>query len=305
MTFERQSIAESIQQGATVADIAAQHNVSWGEAAAEIDRLGISRPNAQQDTVADRLVRSYLGLVEETRHATHDQLMRQPDGSILGLPLNFSIQNIDLNRIFERFHGPAGYVDPYNGAQTGSRILIVNSSESQAGRPRNFLCTNIETLSAQTIEERFCNWMRPIMELFGFEIGDWHFILTVQRPYDKLVGGTYSQAYMEVLFDRWVGQPLAQYGTVSAEREQVFRFSTPFELAWWAWDQLTHVGLLKGLTELRVTHEVSCRSAVLRDDDVQNAIIGYSLKDQKGSPLIVQASQMPPAGKPPMGNLIR
>ena len=285
----REAILEAIRNGATIGDIAAANNVSWDQAVRLIHENGIKPPAATQDTAPDRMVAKYLGLTDDQQHPDQVDLVQRPDGPF-GLPANFSIQRIDLNQIFERFHGQAGYVDPYTGAPTQNKILIVNASESQTGRPRNFLCTNLETLSEQTIKERFCDWMRPIQETFEFQTLQHTFELTIQRAYDRLVGGTYQQPYMEALWDRWVGQPLAQHLTRGPEHEAVFSFNTPFSVAWWAWDQLTHAGLLKGLVGLNVRDRNTGRTTVLRDDDVHTAIVGFLLKEQKGSSLIVPAA---------------
>lgn len=296
MTFDKDQAVQAIEQGATIADLAHTFNMGWTEAALQLDSLGIPPPNALAQTAPDRLVAQYMGLVQEgAPRLAHNQLIEQPDGSLLGMPKGFSLQRIDLNAIFERFHGPNGYVDPFTGVSTGRRVLVVNSSEVKAGAPRNFLITNLETISDASIDARYCKWMRPIQESWEFAVNDFVFQIEISRPYDKLVGGTYTQMYVDGLFERWVGGPLQQYAASTPEKEPVFKPMTTFEMAWWAWQQLTHYGLLKGLVRLKVTGFPDNRTTVLRDDDVMNAIIGYALKDQNGSPLIVpaNASQMP------------
>lgn len=294
MTFDKDQAVQAIEQGATIADLAHTFNMGWAEAALQLEQAGITLPNALNKTAPDQMVAQYMGLVQAgSPRLTHEQLIEQSDGSMLGMPKGFSLLQIDLNAIFERFHGPNGYIDPYTGESTGRRVIIVNSSEVKPGAPRNFLITNLETISDASIDARFCKWMRPIQETWEFAVNDFVFRLTISRPYDKLVGGTFPQMYVEGLFERWVGGPLQQYAAVTPEKEPVFRPMTTFEMAWWAWQQLTHYGLLKGLTKLEVTGFPDNRTTVLHDDDVMNAVIGYALKDQNGSPLIVPAGRMP------------
>lgn len=296
MELDRDLIVNSIANGATLSDLAAQHNCSFQGAADEVDRLQIQRPNANQRTPADQMIAQYLGLIEEgSHHASPEELVRGPAGSVAGLPPSFSINQIKLNPIYEYFHGEAAYTDPYNGQLVpDQRVMAVNPSDVRPDQPRNFLITNIESLSKQTIEQRFCPWMRPIRETFDFMVSERSTIqLTIQRPYDKLVGGTYAQIYLEHLFERWVGGPLAQYGgKTSPESEPVFMTMSPFETAWWAWQQLTHAGLLKGLIEIKVSRYDDGRSAILRDDDVQNTMLGFLLKE-KGESSLVLTNQMP------------
>lgn len=304
MTFDKDQVLQAIDQGATIADLAATHNIGWAETASKLDELGIPHPNALNKTAPDQFVAQMMGLVEDGFIRTsHEDLIVQPDGTLFGMPKGFSIQRIDLKGIFERFHGPNGYVDPYTGQPTNGNILTIQPLNLKSDRPPNLLITNIQTISDSSINTRFCKWMRPITETFEYAVNDWIFKLVITAPYDKLVGGTYQKLFVDHLFERWVGQPLAKYETPNIEKEPVFYPKTPFEMAWWSWQQLTHYGLLKGLAKLEVSAPDN-RSAVLSDDDVMNAVLGYSLKD--GAPSLVTAGQMP-TGNPKFspGGLIR
>lgn len=292
MTFDRTSAEQFILQGATIADIADRLNTSWAEAATYLAGLGVSPPRATSEAPPDTLVSRYLSLVGDGTHPTQEELLSEAGGTF-GVPPGFSPRKIDLAAIYEHFHGPKAYIDPYNGQQTNRRVLLVNSSDVVPGKPRNFLVTNIESLSEQTIKERFCNWMRPICETFEVKVLDWRVRLKISRPYDRLVGGTYTTEYINGLMARWVTSPLETYQG-SPEKEPVFTIKTPFVMAWWSWQQITHFGLLKGLIELDVQNTQDSHSCVLRDDDVANSIVGFCVKDTVGAPsIIVPATQVP------------
>ncbi len=310
MILEKEAVEQLIQQGATLAELASQQNLSWDDAAAKLTELGIARPGMVRQTAADQTIAQYQGLIDGMDiHPTPEQLVLGPDGHVIELPVNFSTSRIDLSAVFERFHGKDGWVDPFNGQPTGpvdengqptrfnGRIVVVNNSVQNPGRPRNFLITNVETLTDQTVDQRFCRWMAPIREEFVFRdiAKKWDIGLVISRNYDRTIGGTYNPIYMDNLFDRWVRQPLNQYyedAVTSPEKEPVFRLSAPFELAWWVWQQLTHAGLLKGLIELAVSSHDG-RTSVLRDEDVMGAVLGYHLKDHSASSLIVTPDQIP------------
>lgn len=270
-SIDRSAIEGLIRNGATLADIAAHLNVSWDSAQKTLTELGIRAPTQQAS--------SLLTLVPaENTHANAEALIAQldyPAKAIVG-------GRLDPVAVYQRFHGQE-FVDQYTGEDVGRGQLTMVNPPIQ-GSPPNILITNIAVLSKDTIAKRFSDWMPSISEVFTYTAGDATFKLRVTRPYDKLVGGTYAPLYMETLFDRWIGQPYVQHNKSDQEVERVLP-DTPFEIAWWAWIQITHFGLLKGLSELHVN--ANGIDVVLTDQQMFDTLLSHAMKDGAGTSNIV------------------
>ncbi len=271
-SIDRSEIENLIKQGATLADIAAQMNTSWDSAQKTLRELNITPPFADPRVEGPS---SLLGLIPvEHQPASAEDLVAQLDYPAAG----FAARRVDPVAIYQHFHGQQ-FLDQYTGEDVGrTRLTLVNPP--LAGHPPNMLITNITALAESTIKKRFSDWMPNITEKFlcvapGVAI----FELYITRPYDTLVGGTYSKAYIDATFDRWVGTPYVQHSKSDQEVERVLPV-TPFEIAWWAWIQITHFGLLKGLSELRVN--VGGVQAVLTDQQMVDFLLSYHMKDASG-----------------------
>ena len=278
--WDKTQIQNMILNGATVADLAAHHNTDFRGALEQLGSLGIVAPNAQHNTAIDQTIRRYLGFCGSTAtHHSAEAFVDPLQNPMSGFVHDADEQTISLAQVFEHFHGQDGYRDPYNGKATERRVLVLNIADIQNQQPyRNFLITNLIALSDETLTQRFAGWMPPIQETFWYEVGKWRFELLISKQYDRMVGGTYQPLYMRNLFNRWVEQPLQQYGDRSSEYEPVLNVSTPYGLAWWSWCQLTHYGLLKGLLRIEVSSAEEQRSATLRDVDMINIIVSSALR---------------------------
>ena len=256
-----------VASGATLADVAAQLNVSWEEAIRTFHRLDVQLPSAAQPYGDNTAVQAARSLVPDGT----DEVLDQRLVAMLGYP---KIEHkIDIQKIYETFHG-TDYLDSYTGQPVPEKKIFPVSANVVTGGPRNFLITNLECLSQETINSRFSRWMQPIQESFDQQAGQFNFRLTVYRAYDRKVGGTYSPSYVRQLFDRWVGQPILTHQNRSPDKEPVFLSTTPFHMAWWAWIQLTHAGLLKGLIELRVQDKSTGQEIQLADDSIMSTLLG-------------------------------
>jgi len=255
-----------VANGATVADVAAQMNSSWEEAVRLFHRLDVPVPSAAHQAGPDQSVQALKSMLTDGfEELTGERLV-----AMLGYPK--IERKIDLREIYETFHGTE-YLDSYSGLPVPERKIYPVSDNIVAGGPRNILITTFECLSQETLNSRFSRWMQPIQETFTCKTAGHQFKLTIYRAYDRKVGGTYSAAFVTALFDRWVGMPLKHLDR-AVDQEDVFPVKTPFHLAWWAWIQLTHAGLLKGLIELRVADLATGQETVLADDNVMSTILG-------------------------------
>lgn len=277
-------------QGSTLPDIAAQLNISLDEALERMFTSGVTLPNATVDNPANTMIDQYRRLSElDNTPATPEQLLAYPDGTTLGYPKGFTSGGmVNVDAIYKAFHGER-YIDPYTGAETDGKLFPVNGNTSQ------FIITNWESLSTETIERRFTRWLPPITEVFSYgSVDNLDVEVTITRPYDKIVGGTYEPRYVAALVERWVNGPLRRHLIRGPEYEKVFKTASPFALAWWAWIQLTHFGLLKGLAKIEVKRffsvdsDIQTHSSVVTDAMVAQAIIHHQHKD--GSPRIQTAA---------------